>query len=170
MTDAPEPATDAALPRLLGLAGLLPQLGALAALLWGGADYHYAALAIGYGYAALIFSFLGGMWWGLGAAAQTRQSAAGAQVGPSGAQGIAVPRWLWVAAVAPSLIAGATYLPWIFGGEWPGPSLILLGLAIAASPLIDARLSALTPAWWMPLRWVLSLGLGGVTLLLGVLG
>ena len=145
-------------PLWLGGAGLLPQGAALLAALWGGPEWHYAALAIGYGYAALIFSFLGGLWWGIAAAASAR--------------GETAPGWLWVAAVSPSLIALLTYMPWVFGDPWPGPSLILLGIAIMVSPLIDRSIAGKypgwTPPWWMPLRFTLSLGLGAATLLLGI--
>jgi hypothetical protein len=151
-------------PLILGGAGLLPQGAAVLAAMFGGPQYHYSALAIGYAYAALIFSFLGGLWWGLAAAASARAEAG---------SGETVPSWLWVAAVAPSLIALLTYMPWIYGDPWPGPSLIVLGIAIAASPLIDRRIAALgpqwCPRWWMRLRWTLSLGLGKATLLLGVI-
>ena len=144
-------------PLILGGAGLLPQFAAVLAAVFGGADWRYAALAIGYGYAALIFSFLGGLWWGIAAAAQAR--------------GDTAPGWLWVAAVAPSLIALLTYLPWVFGDPWPGPSLIVLGIAIAASAMIDrtlvARHPGWCPPWWMPLRYNLSFGLGSATLALG---
>jgi hypothetical protein len=147
--------TVAAFPLYLGLAGLLPQIGVLAALLQGNAEWKSTALIFGHAYAALIFSFLGGMWWGLAAG--------------SIARGQAVPNWLWGAAVAPSLIAGATYLPWAFGKEWLGVSLCVLGISIAASPLIDQRLNQLTPGWWMSLRWTLSLGLGVLTLVIALL-
>ena len=53
--------------RLLGYAGILPQAIALLAVLKGG-PAGWSALALSYGYAALIFSFLGGVWWGLGLA------------------------------------------------------------------------------------------------------
>ncbi len=142
------------LPRLLGLAGLLPQLACLLALWFGPADWRYIALASAWGYAALIFSFLGGLWWGIAAVCS--------------AQGEEAPGWLWVAAVMPSLIAFATYLPWIFGWRWPAPSLAVLGAGLLASLAVDQRLGTLAPGWWLALRRPLSLGLGAMSLLIAV--
>jgi len=141
------------LARILGFAGLLPQLAVAGLLLFGGTDVRFTALSVGYGYAALIFSFLGGVWWGLAAMGGTR-----------------TPPWVWIAAVAPSLLALATAWPWATGGTWPGPSLIVLGVAITASLLVDLRLKALglTPDGWIALRAPLSIGLGLLTLIAGV--
>ena len=145
------------LPRLalaLGFAGLLPQILVVATLILGGDAERFTALSVGYAYAALIFSFLGGLWWGLAAAGGAR-----------------VPNWIWFAAVGPSLIALASAWPWATGGEWPGPSLVILGLAIAASMFVDWRMKAsgLTPKGWLVLRVPLSLGLGVLTVLAGLL-
>lgn len=140
------------IPRLLGLAGLVPQFACLAAVASGVGEWRWVALAVGWAYAALILSFLGGMWWGLGAARL--------------ATGQAVPGWLWFAAVAPSLLALATFLPWVFGSEWPGPALGVLGLALLASPLVDRNLAGPVPPWWLRLRLTLSAGLGGASLVL----
>ena len=136
-------------PKVLGFAGLLPQAAAVAVMAFGPEAWHFSALALAYAYAALILSFLGGMWWGLAAAAAGEASA-----------------WIWLAAVAPSIIALATAVPWAIGAAWPGPSLVILGVAVLASLLIDRRLRAegLTPAWWMSLRVPLSAGLGALTL------
>ena len=142
--------TIPALPRNLGLAGLLPQFACLIALVAGPEEWRFAALAIAWGYAALIFSFLGGLWWGI--AASRLHSAQ------------RVPEWLWVASIAPSLIAFATYLPWVFAAQWPQPSLIVLGVGLIASLVVDRSIAQLTPPWWMPLRGVLSIGLGLATL------
>ncbi len=142
-------------PRWLGLAGLLPQLACLLAVLFGPPEFGWTGLAIAWGYGALIFSFVGGMWWGLATGAQAR--------------GEAVPGWLWLAAIAPSLLALATYVPWVLGFSWPGPSLVVLGLMIAGNVLVDRQLGALAPPWWMRLRLTLSLGLGVMTFLLGLL-
>lgn len=139
------------LPRLLGLAGLVPQVACVAALYLGPAEWHQAAREIAFGYAALLFSFLGGTWWGIAAAAPAaeRRQALG---------------WLWLAAVAPTLIATGTFLPWVFDSTWPEPSLVMLGGAILMSPAVDAKLGPLAPRWWMALRVPLSIGLGATTL------
>jgi len=140
-----------ALPRWLGLAGLLPQFTCVAVLYAGPAEWREAALAIAFAYAALILSFLGGMWWGIAAAAPAaqRRKALG---------------WLWIAAVLPSLVALACFLPWALDWAWPEPSLVMLGGALLVSLGVDAKLGALAPRWWMELRVPLSTGLGLATL------
>jgi hypothetical protein len=140
--------------RALGLAGLIPQGLVVAALVTGGADVWFMALSVGYAYAALIFSFLGGLWWGLAAMGGSR-----------------TPTWAWVAAVVPSLLALASAWPWATGGTWPGPSLIFLGFAIGASLFVDLRLKAagVTPGGWLALRVPLSLGLGSLTMAAGLI-
>lgn len=148
-----KPAAIPAMPRLLGFAGLLPQITAVGLLIAGGLEWRFVALTLAYAYAALIFTFLGGMWWGLAAA---RDGDA--------------PDWVWVAAVLPSLIALASGIPWMIGQPWPQPSMLLLGVLILASPLVDRRLAAarLTPPWWLRLRVALSIGLGVLTLVGGL--
>ena len=140
------------LPRValrFGFAGLLPQAIALF-LVMTDSEQRWSALAVGYAYAALIFSFLGGVWWGQ---ALSMKSA---------------PSWIYAAAVAPSLIALATYVPWVIGAEWPGPSLVVLGVCLILSPLVDRAIgrSVALPEGWMRLRLMLSAGLGALTLLL----
>jgi len=137
---------------LAGYAGLLPQLIA-AALVFSGSEYRWTGLAAAYGYAAFIFSFLGGIWWGFGVIARKD----GVNAGP-----------IFTLSVAPSLIAFASYLPWIWGWDWPGPSLAWIGFFLILSPLADKWLSRKCdlPVGWMKLRWHLSLGLGGLTFLL----
>ena len=135
--------------RQLGYAGLLPQAAAVVVALDGG-EWRWTALAVGFGYAALIFSFLGGVWWGIGVA---RDDA---------------PGWIFAVAVVPSLIALAAYLPWIAGYNWPGPSLLVIGACLLLTPLVDRAIGFL-PAGWLALRLQLSLGLGAMSLALGVL-
>lgn len=140
-----------ALPRWLGLAGLLPQFTCVAVLYAGPAEWREAALAIAFAYAALILSFLGGMWWGIAAAAPA-------------AQRRRTLGWLWIAAVLPSLVALACFLPWALGWAWPEPSLVMLGGALLVSLGVDAKLGALAPRWWLALRVPLSTGLGLATI------
>ena len=133
----------------LGYAGLLPQIIALA-LAWHGGEWGFIAMAGGFAYGALIFSFLGGVWWG---------------------QALASPRaraGTFVMSILPSLIALALFLPWTVGWDWPGPALLYLGVLIALSPLVD-RWLGLANAQFMRLRWHLSLGLGSATIALGVI-
>ncbi|BEV00170.1 DUF3429 domain-containing protein [Novosphingobium olei] len=134
--------------RWLGVAGLLPQLAALVAA--HTETLHWSAIAAGCVYAALIFSFLGGIWW-VQALLADRQS---------------LPDHLL--AVTPSLIALAAMLPWCFGLPWPGPSLVVLGTCLLASPFVDARLAKAMPLpqSWLALRRRLSTGLGLLTLAL----
>lgn len=133
--------------RVLGYAGLLPQILCLG-LTVSGHEYAYTAMAGGFAYAAAIFSFLGGVWWGQ--AIQSVKGGAGT----------------YLIAVMPSLIAVALFLPWSFGWEWPGPALLFIGILIAASPLVDRALG-FAQGDFMRLRWHLSLGLGGLTIALG---
>ncbi|MEC9151107.1 MAG: DUF3429 domain-containing protein [Pseudomonadota bacterium] len=140
-----------ALPRWLGVAGLLPQFTCVAVLYAGPAEWREAALAIAFAYAALILSFLGGMWWGIAAAAPA-------------AQRRRTLGWLWIAAVLPSLVALACFLPWALDWAWPEPSLVMLGGALLVTLGVDAKLGALAPRWWMTLRVPLSTGLGLATI------
>lgn len=135
--------------RWLGYAGLLPQVicVALGAI---GHEYAYTALAGGFAYAAAIFSFLGGVWWG---------QAIASGKGGAGA---------YLVAVMPSLLAVALFLPWTFGWEWPGPALMYLGALIIASPLVDRALGYAAKDFFS-LRVQLSTGLGLLTIALGVI-
>lgn len=153
LTTSPPDLPKAAL--VAGYAGLLPQIIA-AALVLSNSEYQWTGLAAAYGYAAFIFSFLGGIWWGFGVIARKEGAEADA---------------IFIVAVAPSLIAFSSYLPWIWGWDWPGPSLAWIGLFLIMSPLVDQWLKARCnlPNGWMKMRWQLSLGLGGLTFLLAVL-
>ncbi|MFM7376662.1 MAG: DUF3429 domain-containing protein [Erythrobacter sp.] len=147
-TSLTEPSLSPA-ARVLGYAGLLPQIICIAMILTGH-EWRYAGLAGGFAYAAAIFSFLGGVWWGQALASGRATTGA------------------YVLAVMPSLIAVALFLPWSFGWEWPGPALLYLGALILASPLVDRALS-FAAADFQRLRWHLSIGLGLLTIALGLL-
>ena len=146
---------ETTLPRpliTLSLAGLLPQIICLIAVAYGGPE-RWIALAAGCFYAAIILSFLGGMWWMAGLLSGLRAG------------------WVYGLAVLPSLIGFAALLPWTVGWSWPGPSLVVLALALLASPLVDrtlARHIALPPGW-LRLRMAMAGGLGLLTLLIAAL-
>ncbi|WP_296717028.1 DUF3429 domain-containing protein [Erythrobacter sp.] len=150
MDGSPTPQATSLSPaaRLLGYAGLLPQIICLT-MVATGHEWRYSALAGGFAYAAAIFSFLGGVWWGQ--AVQSGRSSAG----------------IYLVAVMPSLLAVALFLPWTFGWEWPGPALLYLGALILLSPLIDRALGYASKDF-MRLRTHLSIGLGGLTIALGL--
>lgn len=147
--------TATALPRpvvLLGLTGILPQLLCLAVVV-ALPEWRWVALAAACFYAALILSFLGGLWWMLALLRGERG-------------------WEpYLLAVAPSLAGWAALLPWCFGLTWPGPSLALLGCALLASPLVDRRLGRqlALPAGWLRLRMMMASGLGLTSLALALL-
>jgi hypothetical protein len=133
----------------LGYSGLLPQLF-LVVYAAMGAENLWVGQAMGFGYAALIFSFLGGAYWGV--ALMQPQS----------------PTWIYAGAVVPSLIAFGTFVPWIWGLGWPVPSLIILGTGLLVSPIIDRAIARRVrfPIGWIKLRLQLSTGLGLLTLAL----
>lgn len=143
------PASLSPAARALGYAGLLPQIICIALILMGH-EWRYSALAGGFAYAAAIFSFLGGVWWGQALASGRATTGA------------------YVIAVMPSLLTLALFLPWTFGWEWPGPALFYLGALILGSPLIDRALGYAAPDF-LRLRWHLSIGLGSLTIALGFL-
>ncbi|AJP72766.1 DUF3429 domain-containing protein [Sphingomonas hengshuiensis] len=153
MTTPPEPLRPLGRTALwLGYAGLLPQMLGLLLFAIDG-EMRWVVPAAGLFYAALIFSFVGGAWWGA-AVASGREAP-----------------WLFVVAVLPSLIGWAALLPWLWGWDWPAGYLVAIGVLLAASPLVDRWLVRVVamPGDWMTLRTRLSVGLGAMTVLLGVL-
>ena len=138
-------------PRLLGLAGLLPQVACLAAALFGPDTYAEPARELAAIYAALIFTFLGGTWWGLAASAPAAERRGGLA-------------WAWICAILPSLIALAGLGAWTLGIVVLEPVLVMLGAGILLALLVDLRIGSLGPRWWLDLRAPLSLGLGTATL------
>lgn len=135
----------------LGVAGLLPQAAAVLAPALGMGWVDPAHLALVYG--ALILSFLGGSWWGIAltqAAGQQRAILLLLGIGAS----------LTGFCVQGLVSAGAIR-----------ELLLILGAMLAASWLVDRTLvrDGLIGAWWGRLRLCLSLGLGGLTALVGVM-
>lgn len=142
---------------VLGYAGLLPVAAAIAAILIdrGGGSRRFAGVSLvaEIGYAALILSFLGGMWWG--------------QASRSRGAGL-----VYVAAVVPSLLAVALFtLEAVTGAGSVLPLALGIGVAVLATLPIDRLMvrRGLAPGWWMRLRVPLSLGLGLGTILVGLL-
>jgi hypothetical protein len=137
---------------VLGFAGLLPQLAACIVAFTGN-DFKMYALVSGFAYAALIFSFIGGVWWGQALSANP------------------TPKWIFIAAVSPSLIAWAAALMLFLNlRTWPyAIGVVALGLLV--SPLVDMQIGKLIaqPNGWMKLRIILSVGLGCLTLMLASL-
>ncbi|MBA2935094.1 DUF3429 domain-containing protein [Sphingomonas sp. CGMCC 1.13654] len=139
---------------VLGAMGLLPMLIALFVRLAAGVDPDSAlpgkigGLALTY--AAMILSFLGGIWWGVASTRATEEQR---------------PRLL-VIAVAPAILATILYG---LSADMPVICSTLLGLVIALTPLVDRMLDRrrLVPPWWMNLRLPLSLALGALTIGLG---
>ncbi|KQU52934.1 hypothetical protein ASG67_08645 [Sphingomonas sp. Leaf339] len=135
--------------RLLGFAGLLPQAALLAGLATGH-DGLGVLHAMAFVYGALIFSFLGGIWWGW---AVRRSGGQGALAG---------------LAVAPTLVTILLVGVALHGSlRW---ALVGLGSGLLLTLLVDRHLVATgeAPAGWMRLRVPLSVGLGALTILTGV--
>lgn len=142
-------------PRLLGLAGLLPQFAAVLAAFAGPDEWHQPARVMGALYAALIFTFLGGTWWGIAGGAPAAERRGGLV-------------WAWVAAVMPSLVAFGLIGAWIFDLLPLEPVLVMLGGGLLMALGVDARFGSLSPRWWMQLRAPLSVALGTATIALAL--
>ena len=151
----------------LGFAGLLPQAAAVVLMVLGRSGYpfaHAVGLLIASVYAASILSFLGGIWWGVAMRREQGQGAAVALAVLPSLVAVALLCW----AGAESALVSSTAA--IEGGHLRAP-LLALGLAIVLTLLVDHRLIAAgdVPRDWMRLRAPLSLGLGGFTVLAGLL-
>lgn len=133
--------------RALGFAGLLPQI----AVAWLAMAEHPAGQPLAFLYGGLIFSFVGGMWWGF---AMRRQAGQGALV---------------TAAVVPSLVVLGLAVLIVWRGAIATP-LVLLGAAILLTLIVDHHLfrRGEVPTGWMALRVPLSIGLGLLTIVAGV--
>lgn len=138
--------------RWLGFAGLIPQ-ALLAAVVIASPSYAGpVASGLALSYAALILSFNGGAWWGL--VSRSKAPVRGS---------------VWLAAIAPSLIAFGAIGAWVIGLS-PGISLSVTGATLIGALGFDYKLAAngLCPHGWLRLRTPLSLGLGGLTLLIAI--
>lgn len=135
---------------LLGYAGLLPQAAAVLLIAVHPPGAYSLPLAVAYIYASLILSFLGGIWWGC---AMRRTE------GQGGLAALAV-----LPSLAPLAVLPLATRAWSWG-------LMLLGTAILATLLVDRHLvrTGDAPSNWLRLRAPLSLGLGGLTILAGLL-
>jgi hypothetical protein len=134
--------------RWLGAAGIVPAAAAVALCLAPlPPEIKRLAVQAGAVYAGLVLSFLGGCWWAF--------AARGGEAGWS----------LWVLAVLPSLAAWALLM------ALAPARIVALGVLVIVSLVVDRLLvvRSLAPGWWMQLRVPLSLGLGGLAILLGVL-
>lgn len=128
--------------RLAGYAGLIPFVAPVL-VAWLQPDHAEAAIAVQHAYAALILSFLGGIYWGL---ALAKHSAS----------------WFWWS-VAPSLWAWPALL------LAPIPAALVLAIGFAFMTLLDraARRRQTIHEWFFRLRLVLS-GVAIISLLTGI--
>ena len=134
---------DRPLPRptlWLGLAGLLPFLGA-ALLAWTApAEWRGVALYALAAYGAVILSFLGAVHWGLALRAGPAEATA---MAPRLGLGVLPALVGWVALLLPPL---------------PGLTLLALGILVTAAVETAAASRGLVPPGYLRLRWILSLG------------
>lgn len=141
-----------ALPRLLGPAGLLPQVAALLVVAFAPIEWRFAGVTGAQFYAAAILSFLGGSWWGLAAAAERP------------------PTWLWIASVLPSLWAAAA----LFALQWGWNSAVLLALAAGLLGALGVDRAVwrmgVMPDWLWRLRVRLSVWLAALTAAVALVG
>lgn len=139
--------------RWLGYAGLIPQILLAAVVIGGPVKFGPPAIGLALSYSALILSFIGGAWWGLAANQKMR-----------------VPLWLWLAAIAPALIAFAAIGALAIGSSVRA-GLLVTGASLIAALGVDSKLAAngFCPPGWLRLRTPLSLGLGGLTILIAIL-
>lgn len=136
--------SESSVPRpamAMGLAGLVPSLAAVAALLAWPEGRGAVAMA-GVAYGAVVAGFAGGAWWGLAAA----------KAAPD-----ALARHL-VLAMVPGLVA------WLSLLVPPASGFAVLALHFALLPPMDRRLAGqgIAPAWWPGLRRPLSFGMAAL--------
>ena len=147
-----KPQTLPSSARWLGFAGLAPQILLVGIVIAGPASFGPVAREVALAYSGTILSFIGGAWWGLASRLQTDV------------------HWsIWIAAVIPSLIGFAAISA--LSMRLPcGQSLLLTGTSLIGTLTIDYKLAAsgVSPPGWLRLRVPLSLGLGGLTILMAI--
>lgn len=79
----------------------------------------YIGFVVGYFYVVFIFSFLGGLWWGVVVSWKD------------------VFEWLYFVVVVFSLIVFVFGILWMIGVEWSGLLLGLLGIGLIVLIMID---------------------------------
>lgn len=139
--------------RWLGYAGLAPQILFADIIIAGPRTLGPAAAQIALAYAGTILSFIGGVWWGIASRAQAK-----------------VHFSVWIAAVVPSLIGFACIGAPVIGVSY-SLALFVAAISLVASLGMDYKLATggLSPSGWIGLRTPLSLGLGGLTILIAIL-
>ena len=149
----PEPRTLPSLAQWLGYAGLAPQILLAVIAIASPARFGPGAQTAALVYSGTILSFIGGAWWGLVSRPPTN-----------------VHRVIWLVAVIPSLIAFAS-IGTIAIGLPCRVGLLFTGTSLIASLGVDYKLagSGVSPPGWLRLRVPLSLGLGGLTILIAIL-
>ncbi|MCL7743555.1 DUF3429 domain-containing protein [Guyparkeria hydrothermalis] len=130
--------------RLAGYAGLAPLVVPLLVMWWQPSAAE-PAITVQHTYAALILSFLGGIYWGIALAKQT------------GA-------WIWLSAL-PSLWAWPALLMGPFSATW----MLMMGFALMLLLDWEARQRGWIRRWFYQLRLTLS-AVAIVSLLLGLVG
>lgn len=135
--------SDSTVPRpalVLGLAGLLPSVAVLGAML-ALPDWREGLARAGLAYGAAVASFVGGAWWGLACA-----------------RAEAPPARILALSAVPALIAWpAALLP-------PPTGLAVLAATFVAMLPTDARLQreGIAPGWWVAMRRVPSAGMAAL--------
>lgn len=145
MRDDPSISTAA---RMLGFAGLLPQL--LALLLTATRIDPAMGSMMALAYAVLIVSFLGGIWWGFAMRTDARQ-----------------PQLAFLA-VAPTIVAFSLVVARLVGlrADW---SLVAIAVVLMLTLVVDRLFveDGVAPPGWMGLRVPLTVGLAVLTLATG---
>ena len=125
----------------------------LATFAFTNTDLAIYALVSGFAYAALIFSFIGGVWWGQALSSPIRHT------------------WIFVAAVCPSLISWGATLLISRDLKWLPYAIGVVATGLLLSPFVDLQIGKVFdhPQGWTRLRWILSIGLGCFTLIMSAL-